>query len=196
LLDPARILVPNDANGNLTNDSLHTYTYDAENRLTKVDTSAGTYTYDGNSLRVKKLVGTTTTVYILFGNKVIAEYVNGTLSKEYVYSGSQLLATIVGSTTTYSQPDHLSTRLETNSSGTVSRTFGHLPFGDVWYETGTANKLKFTSYDRDSESSLDYAVFRYNSWRLGRFMSPDPIGGDVSNPQSLNRYSYVNNSPI
>jgi RHS repeat-associated protein len=29
----------------------------------------------------------------------------------------------------------------------------------------------------------------------GRWLSPDPLGGDVTNPQSLNRYAYVLNNP-
>jgi Bacterial toxin 44 len=29
----------------------------------------------------------------------------------------------------------------------------------------------------------------------GRWLSPDPMGGDVSNPQSLNRYAYALNNP-
>jgi hypothetical protein len=59
--------------------------------------------------------------------------------------------------TTYHHPDHLSTRVSTDSTGTVARTFGHYPFGEVWYETGTASKWKFTSYERDSESANDYS---------------------------------------
>lgn len=35
-----------DAAGNLTNDGMHSYTYDAENRLTKLDGTAGTFVYD------------------------------------------------------------------------------------------------------------------------------------------------------
>jgi hypothetical protein len=38
---------------------------------------SGTYTYDGNGLRVKKVFGSTTTVYIFSGSKVVAEYDNG-----------------------------------------------------------------------------------------------------------------------
>ena len=30
---------------------------------------------------------------------------------------------------------------------------------------------------------------------VGRWLSPDPLAGDVSNPQSLNRYAYVLNNP-
>src|SRR4029077_7870631 len=32
--------------------------------------------------------------------------------------------------------------------------------------------------------------------RLSRFSSPDPIAGSTSDPQSLNRYSYVRNMPV
>ena len=49
---------------------------------------------------------------------------------------------------------------------------------------------------RDSETNLDFANARYYSSQFGRFMSPDPLGGDVSDPQSLNRYAYVTNSPL
>lgn len=31
--------------------------------------------------------------------------------------------------------------------------------------------------------------------RLGRWMTPDPMGGDITNPQSLNRYAYAMNNP-
>jgi hypothetical protein len=34
-----------------------------------------------------------------------------------------------------------------------------------------------------------------NNARLGRFMSADPAGGDLSDPQSENRYAYVQNNP-
>src|SRR5579875_3960344 len=29
----------------------------------------------------------------------------------------------------------------------------------------------------------------------GRWLSPDPLGGDITNPQSLNRYAYALNNP-
>lgn len=188
----------NDVAGNLQADGLgNTYTYDGENRATAVNgATPATYSYDGNGLRVKKVVGSTTTNYIFSGSKVIAEYANGALSARYVYAGSQLLATIASGAATYHYPDHLSSRLETNASGTVTRTFGHLPFGENWYETGTAIKQKFTSYERDSESGLDYAMFRYDSSRLGRFMTADPLAGSAADPQSLNRYAYVGNDPV
>jgi uncharacterized protein RhaS with RHS repeats len=32
-------------------------------------------------------------------------------------------------------------------------------------------------------------------WVIGRWLSPDPLGGDVTNPQSQNRYADVLNNP-
>ena len=65
-----------DASGNLTNDGQNSLVYDAENRVVSSSGSlgSGTYTYDGNGLRVQKVSGTSTTIYIFSGTKVIAEY--------------------------------------------------------------------------------------------------------------------------
>src|SRR5215831_18525025 len=146
-----------DANGNLTADPNHIYAYDADNRMVTVDAgraSPHSYGYDGNRVRVTK----DSTSYVYSGTKVIAEYSGGSLQREYVYSGGRLLATVVGTTTTYHHHDHLSNRVETDATGAVIRGFGELPFGETWYETGTADKWKFTSYERDSETALDYAI--------------------------------------
>jgi len=86
----------------------------------------------------------------------------------------------------------------TNTGGTITAQSGHYPFGENWYETAS-NKLKFTSYDRDTasgESGNDYAIFRSHIPRLGRFSAPDPVGGSIVDPQSLNRYRYASNDPI
>jgi RHS repeat-associated protein len=61
---------------------------------------------------------------------------------------------------------------------------------------GAGNNWFFTSYDRDSESGLDYAVARYYDSRTGTFCSADPLAGDPSDPQSWNRYPYGRNDPI
>jgi RHS repeat-associated protein len=187
--------------GNLLDDANcpvgnHKYTYDGANRLTKINTSAAVYTYFGPQ-RIKKVLGSGTTRYIYSGSKPIAEYTgtsSPTLSTEYIYAGSRLLVTIAGSTTTYHHPDHLSNRAETDSSGTRTRTFGHLPYGDTWYEGTPVDKRKFTGYERDSgtgETGLDYAGFRYYASGLGRFMSADFLAGRIRRPQSLNRYAYT-----
>jgi RHS repeat-associated protein len=189
-----------DANGNMTNDNLNTIAYDAENRAVSSSGSlgSGSYTYDGNGLRVKKVSGSTATVYIFSGSKVIAEYDNGAApsapSREYVYGGSALLAKIDSSGTKYYHRDHLSNRLVTSSTGATLAQMGHFPFGESWYNASN-DKLIFTTYERDAESGNDYAIAKNYISRLGRFISPDTMSGNAVNPQSLNRYSYVLNNP-
>ena len=77
-------------------------------------------------------------------------------------------------------------------------TQGHLPFGDSWYSTGSVDEWKFTSYERDSDTLLDYALMRFDSARLARFLTPDPSSASINraDPQSWNRYAYVTNDPI
>lgn len=187
-----------DASGNMTNDGSNTITYDAESRPVTVSGGSSTYIYDGNGLRVKKTASGTPTVYVFSGSKVIAEYANGngpsSPSTEYIYGGGMLLASVGSAGTLYFHRDHLSNRMITSSSGGVYSNLGHFPFGEQWYDS-TYSKWYFTSYEYDEESGNHYATFRSYVNRLGRFSTPDPIGGDPSNPQSFDRYAYVLNGP-
>ena len=48
------------------------------------------------------------------------------------------------------------------------------------------------------ENSSDHAWFRNYSTEQDRWLRPDPYNGsyDLLNPQSFNRYSYVENNPL
>jgi len=174
-----------DAAGNLINDGVHAYRYDAEGRLVKVDASTANeavYSYDANNWRVKKLVGGVTTYYIWEGAVVIAEYSTTTPQ------GSGGLK--------FYHRDQLSTRMITDASGVVKGTQGHLPFGEDAGTFAEVEKHAFTGYERDSESGTDYAVNRQYYTNVGRFMQPDPVAGSYLDPQTLNRYTYVGNNPV
>ena len=43
----------------------------------------------------------------------------------------------------------------------------------------------FTGKERDAESGLDFFGARYYGSALGRFTSPDLLGGHIQDPQSL-----------
>ena len=57
--------------------------------------------------------------------------------------------------------------------------------------TGSSNDQKFTSYLRDPESGLDYAMARYYASSYGRFLSADPgsRNAKLEFPQTLNAYA-------
>jgi RHS repeat-associated protein len=107
-----------------------------------------------------------------------------------------MVAKIAGGLTNYYLSGHLSARLVLDSSGNVIGRQAHLSFGEDFAETGSQEKHHFTSYERDAESGLDYAVNRHDARSIGRFNQVDPIRGNTANPQSLNRYAYVANDPI
>ncbi|MBI3652470.1 MAG: hypothetical protein HY231_15730 [Acidobacteria bacterium] len=168
-----------DAAGNLTNDGAHAYSYDAENRLASVDGgSAGQYSYDHRNWRVKKVVGSASTHYVWEGAQVIAEHngSTGAVQVEYVYAGSRLVAKETGGSRQYVLSDRLSVRMILDASGNMIGRQGHLPFGEDFAESGSQHKHHFTSYERDAESGLDYAVNRFYASSIGRFLQADPYG--------------------
>ena len=88
------------------------------------------------------------------------------------------------------------TSLTGNTQSTVA-TYEYEAFGNIVSETGTANNnYKFSTKNLDDESGLYYFGARYYDPEIGRFITKDPDGGDVTDPQSLNPYGYVKNNPL
>ncbi len=87
-------------------------------------------------------------------------------------------------------------RILTNATGTVCYDAHFYPFGGELTFTNTCGQsYKFAGMRRDATTGLDHTRFRQYSSNLGRWYSPDPLGGEVTNPQPLNRYAYVLNNP-
>jgi RHS repeat-associated protein len=184
-----------DAAGNVTYDGTLHYYYDAESRLIQIDSPSIQYAYDGEGRRARKTVGGTTT-YFFYGQL-------GLMSE---FSTSSFLSSASGAAAT----DRLRYRigeptgtavLVMDSAGTVRENNRILPYGEPWTPVPpslSANDLKFTTYQHDDESGLDYAMARYYAGRSGRFMTPDPglAGAELSDPQSWNAYAYTTNDPI
>ena len=79
-----------------------------------------------------------------------------------------------------------------------SQSVSFYPYGQDKGTVGANDSWKFATYWRDSATGLDYAMNRYYSSAIGRFLTPDPHWRSVkgNRPQSWNRYSYVLNDPI
>jgi RHS repeat-associated protein len=165
--------------------------------------------YDGDGLRVKKVENGATTFYLrssVLGGQVVAETNSSAgLGREYVYLGGQLLSVRVpfgrGFSTYWVHEDPITkSKRVTDKLGAVVSTIELDPWGAeaTNFSNNTAfQPKKFTSYERDGNGSDEAMFRRYNRWH-SRFDQPDPYDGSYSltNPQSLNRYAYVNGDPV
>ena len=197
-----------DFNGNLIQDAEgRSFTFNGDDKQTEVRNTStngiiGKYFYDGSGARVKKYVPSTgeTTIFVYdAGGALAAEY--STVSPPQ------------NPTTSYLTTDHLgSPRVITDSDGEVISRRDFMPFGEelgVGIGGRTENlkysylgtdrvRQRFTGYEKDDETGLDFAEARMYQNRHGRFTAPDPLLASASpgNPQTLNRYIYTGNDPI
>jgi hypothetical protein len=91
-----------DAAGNIINDGVHSYTYDAEYRITKVDSgSTATYLYDAFGRRAQRIVGVNTydELYDLGGNVAVELTPSGAVQDYEVFTGGRHLATYASNST-------------------------------------------------------------------------------------------------
>lgn len=202
-------------NGNSTGLGGFAYLFDAENRMTQstINSAITKYFYDGEGRRVNKATGNTSTTYVYDATGgLVAEYSNAPMEN----GGPQPAGT------QYLTDDHLgSTRLVTDALGNPQKRYDYLPFGEeipqgldgrsmtmYWppLMPGPAEDTvdnKFTGKERDAETGLDFFGARYVSGAQGRFTSPDWSAtpqalpyADLTDPQTLNLYSYVRNNPL
>jgi RHS repeat-associated protein len=195
------------------------FVYDAAGRLVRVKDDVGntvvSYGYGSSNQRLITQEGgdasNLRTYHVWDGTNVIAEFGESNSSptapvwqKNYFYLSGRLLATqepvVGGESVLFHHPDTLSTRLVTNQpSGSVTEQ-ANLPFGTAVASESTGGiARRFTSYDRNATSGLDYAINRHYDPLQGRFTQADPIGMkavNLSDPQTLNLYAYCGNDPV
>ena len=194
-----------DFSGNLTNDGYQAYTYDATGQ--QASASYGGYSlqqlYDGDGVRVRKVENSVTTYYLrstVLGGKVVAEISSsGTWNRGFVYLGGQMIAIQNGGVNWGHQDPVTNSQRVTNGNGAVISTIDLDPWGG---ETATSNNQgiqtqRYTTYERDANSGDDAMMRRFTGQWM-RFAQPDPYDGayDPTDPQSFNRYAYVQNDPV
>ena len=139
------------------------------------------------------------------GGEVDAETdLSGNVTANYIYFGGARIAKRDSSKAVhFYYSDHLgSTSLITDANGDMSpqAESDYYPYGGeiVITADSTSNHYKYTGKERDAETCgtmcLDNFKARYDASALGRFMTPDLVGGHMEDPQTLNRYAYVRNT--
>jgi RHS repeat-associated protein len=63
-------------------------------------------------------------------------------------------------------------------------------------EWGTTTNHGFTGHEQLDETYLTHMNGRVYDYRLGRFLSVDPLISTPTNSQSINPYSYIGNNPL
>ncbi|MEQ4487937.1 MAG: RHS repeat-associated core domain-containing protein [Dehalococcoides mccartyi] len=170
-------------------------TWDVENRLISVAGGgiAATYVYDGDGQRIMKVENDETIVYI---NQYYEKNVTTDTVTAHYYFGDRLVAERVGTSTRFIHQDSLSSvTLVTDASGNkFGSPASYFPFGSTRAESVSTDE-QFTGQKKDS-TGLYYYNARYYDPATGRFVSPDSVGQNLLNPQTLNRYTYVLNNPL
>ncbi|HEV2348772.1 MAG TPA: RHS repeat-associated core domain-containing protein [Terriglobia bacterium] len=207
-----------DANGNLVNTGTGVgtvaYAWDADGHMiadTVNGSATATATYDAFGRMVERDQGSSSmeVVYDPTGHR-LAQMTGQTLAQAYVPlpAGGPWIPAFAGMTNTsglmyYYHPDwEGSVRLKSNTSRSVGGDAAYGPYGETYAASGGWLNV-YAGIQDDFSPELDDAMLRRYNPTQGRWVSPDPLGGDVTNssgdepggPQSLNRYAYVMNNP-
>jgi RHS repeat-associated protein len=98
-----------------------------------------------------------------------------------------------------------------NNNGSSSVVVGrhdYLPFGEEigsglglrtpgqGYSASDTNRWKYGMLQRDAATGLDHAGWRKYESNSGRWTSPDPLSGQLGDPQGFNHYTYAANDPV
>ena len=160
------------------------------------------YKYDEGTQRIMKDDNGKKTYYV---NDMYEEDSDGSVRK-YIHVNGMKVATTEskkGTTTgatTFHHSDHLGgSNASTNENGNLTEVNDYFPYGSTRIEEKAQdykNNYLYTGKELDRTSGLYYYGARYYDPSIGRFTSVDPVLGDLENPQTLNKYSYVTNNPM
>lgn len=84
-----------------------------------------------------------------------------------------------------------------DENGSTINNYQYDEWGNIIQkEEGIKNSFKYAGEMQDEETGLYYLRARYYDPVVGRFISRDTYEGQISNPLSLNLYTYVVNNPL
>jgi RHS repeat-associated protein len=183
-----------DAAGNLTNDTFHTYAWDAEGKPKTID--AITLIFDALGREVEMQNGGTNTEFvprlaIMNGQTSLKVFVPLPGGAHARYAGSSI--------SVYNVPDWLgSVRIGSTPSRTFSYSLAFAPFGEQYANSpGATGAERFATNRSDTVTDEYDADNRKLHSSQGRWISPDMGGApSLTDPQTWNRYAYVRNSPL
>jgi RHS repeat-associated protein len=192
-----------DNNGNTTNSLTKPYQYDVENRLTNYNIGQVVIVYDGDGNRVKKVVGSSTTLYLVdthnpSGYAQVLEEKASNSTNFYTYGLNLISQLVPSSSTNYFVYDgHGSTRLLTDTGKNVVNAFSYDAYGTLIASNGSPQTAYlYCGQQFDSDLGLYYNRARYLNPNTGRFWTMDSYTGNSEDPLSLHKYLYGADNPV
>jgi RHS repeat-associated protein len=214
-----------DANGNATARQGNSIVWSSYNYPTTVNAGSGStaetvaFSYGPDRKRWQQMYtgnSTSETTNYVGGLMDVVSSSSTTTYRHYVYAGSEPVAVYArssaGNAFSYVLSDHQGSNSDlTNSSGTSIVNESFTPFGQrrnptTW--SGAASNSDLTTaagitrqgYTFQTQLGLwmgmNHMNGRVEDAITGRMLSADPHVPDRTNPQSYNRYTYVNNNPL
>lgn len=188
-----------DLDGNLTNDGVFAYTWDAENRLASASNAFNVvqFSYDFMSRRYWKVVNGVTNTFVWDGWNMVQEVqssASGLQTNAYVWgldlSGSLQGAGGIGGLLSWNRSGdnavffcladangNVTDLVDSNGSSAAHYEWD--AYGNALNCTGVEagnNRFRFSSKYLDDETALYYYGYRWYSPSLGRWASRDPMG--------------------
>lgn len=188
-----------DADGNLLNDSFHSYTWDAFGSVTAIDSYPITHDAFGRIVEFKSspsyqvlYAPSGIDLAVLNGQSVFYGKVPLPSGGRAVFTGSGL--------NDYTHVDWQgSARFGSTTSRGMLFDMAYAPYGEIYAKAGGGSAEAFTNQFRDIVGDEWDFLYRQEHSSQGRWISPDPAGlaaVDPTNPQTWNRYAYVGGNPL
>ncbi len=209
LIQAGNVKFEYDENGNLIKkiapSKTSIYVYDSKDNLVEYRDGINIvkYRYDAVGRRVSKTLNGKTTFYV---NHILTSCAQVLLEvdeekkvqAEYVFGLGRISGTLKGVAGFY-LADNLDGNVAAilDKTETVKVSYRYDSFGVPYANSPSIpDRFLFAGEDYEGETGLIYLRNRYYDPEIGRFISLDPVFGDISNPQALNPYVYANNNPV
>ena len=197
-------LLTYDDNGNLANDGVNVYDWDARNQLISIaGQTPATFQYDAFGRRTTKNIGGASVSFLYDGQNPVQESVDSAPTANLLnglFVDQFFSRTDTSGTTVYLVDALGSTVALADDIGVIS-TYTYAPFGDVSVDGEVpANTFEFTGRENDS-TGLYYYRARYYSPSTFRFVSEDPLNDSERVEKTLglkddwNSYTYARDNP-
>ena len=175
------------------NGTAASYTWNQANQLTNAN--GATYTYNAAGLRNTRTPAGGTAQHFAWDTRagVPLMLTDGTTSYLYDDAGNPIEQIDAAGTPLFYQHDQYgSTRILTDTTGTVAATFTYDANGNLTSKTGTADTpLRWNGQAQDTDTGLYYLRARYYDPQTAQFASIDPAA-----PITREHYTYGSSNPL